>query len=156
MHAGRRDGRSFGNWCLKEYDLMRKSLTISVDACRKTIIKGLVKLLPKGQWSRSAAHHKFSQEFKTHFADFDSLQSFMYADKFCLLTIIALSWTTKKTAAWLIISRRHHQRSQAQQKSCSRFFYYQMTDQDDFYLSDDWPRCSRTGRAQWRWRQAPG
>ena len=158
MHAGRRDGRSFGNWCLEKHNLinMRKSLTINcnIDACRKTIIKGLVKLLPKGQWIRSAAHHKFSQEFKTHFADFDSSQSFMCADKFCFSQYVP--WTTKKTAAWLIISRRHHQRSQAQQKSCSRFFYYQMTDQDDFYLLDDWPRCSRTGRAQWRWRQAPG
>ena len=82
-----------------------------------------MKLLPKGQWSRSAAHHKFSQEFKTHFADFDSLQSFMYADKFCLLTIIALSWTTKKTAAWLIISRRDPQRSQVQQKVAQDVFY---------------------------------
>ena len=56
---------------------MRKSLTINcnVDACRKTIIKGLMKLLPKGQWHRSAAYHKFSQEFKTHFADLDSLLS---------------------------------------------------------------------------------
>ena len=83
-----------------------------------------MKLLPKGQWSRSAAHHKFSQEFKTHFADFDSLQSFMYADKFCLLTIIVLPWTTKKTAAWLIIiSRRDPQRSQVQQKVAQDVFY---------------------------------
>ena len=98
-----------------------------------TIIKGLVKLLPKGQWSRSAAHHKFSQEFKSHFADFDSLQSFMYADKFCLLTLIVLPWTAKKTG--LV----DHQRSQVQQKVAQDIFLligwltkiifiYQMTD----------------------------
>ena len=169
MPAGRRDGRSFGNWCLEEHDLinMRKSLTInSVDACRKTIIKGLVKLLPKGQWSRSAAHHKFSQEFKTHFADFDSLQSFMYADKFCLLTLIVLPWTAKKTGLvdhqWSWSSEKP-----SPTKGCSRYlFINRMANQDNFYLSDDWhkdfhssddwPRCSHTGRAQWRWRQAPG
>ena len=162
MHAGRRDGRSFGNWCLKEYDLinMRKSLTTnySVDACRKTIIKGLVKLLPKGQWSRSAAHHKFSQEFKTHFADFDSSQSFMCADKFCLLTINELSpgQLKRQLPGWsssvVVILRE----AKSNKRLLKMFFINQMTDQDDFYSSDDWPRCSRTGRAQWRWRQAPG